>query len=100
LEVVVRLLLGRRILEIQEDDDGLGLRFHNGSSLAIWNPANFDHSADLVGRRVEMVQEAQSQFVMSLDDGRELTVDLRDEAFSGPEAMMLTGPNNEIIVWN
>ncbi len=29
-----------------------------------------------------------------------LGVDLRDNAYIGPEAMVLRGPNEEIMVWN
>ena len=37
---------------------------------------------------------------LRFDDGSAIEIDLRDEAFEGPEAIVLDQPGESIVVWN
>jgi hypothetical protein len=86
-------------------EGGLHLQFVDGSSLSILNslswsgPASVQLSA-INGRCVTEAREQEESARLVFDDGSVLEVDLRDSAFSGPEAMVLRIPGEPIIVWN
>ena len=54
----------------------------------------------LVNKKVLFVNESSEFIEIHLEDNIILRIDLRDESFTGPEALSLHGPNNLIVVWN
>lgn len=54
---------------------------------------------DLRGLKVIAVDENKERAELIFDNGTKLQVDLRDEAYTGPEAMCLYGPDNLCVVW-
>ena len=54
----------------------------------------------LVGQVIQEVIETSDAVKMITTIGVILTIDLRDEAYNGPEAMSLHGPENDIEIWN
>jgi hypothetical protein len=55
---------------------------------------------DFIGLRVVDVCETNEAAILFFESGFKITVDLRDEAYSDPEAMYLAGPENFWVVWN
>jgi hypothetical protein len=86
-------------------EDYFQLRFELGSALSIYNkmslagPVAEDLDA-IQGKRLLIAEEYEEAVVLRFDDGSVLEVDLRDEAFNGPEAMALHVPGEPIVVWN
>lgn len=74
--------------------------------LSIVNPAHLagnDGSLELSslkGKVVSRVEENEHTALIGFNDGLQLVIDLRDESFIGPEAMVLHGPDDLIVVWN
>jgi hypothetical protein len=54
----------------------------------------------LVGQVIKEVIETNDAVKMVTTLGNILTINLRDEAFNGPEAMSLHGPENYLKIWN
>lgn len=56
--------------------------------------------ADIVGLTVIEAYESDEEAVLIFNNEYKLIVNMRDEAYSDPEAMYLAGPNNFWVVWN
>lgn len=56
--------------------------------------------SSLKGKMVNRVEENEHTALIGFNDGLQLVIDLRDESFVGPEAMVLHGPADLIVVWN
>lgn len=82
-----------------------GISFENGASLAIYNkfdlvgPASNDQNR-LIGNIVARVEESADAISIIFENNLALRIDLREEAYAGPEAMQLCVPGAPIIVWN
>ena len=72
--------------------------------LRISNPISLDKKTtsieDFIGKVILKVIDNDELLMIHTEDDFHLTVDLRQEAFVGPEAMSLNGPDNLIVVWN
>lgn len=74
--------------------------------LSITNPVRVIRSdgspelSSLVGMMASRVEENERKALIGFNGDLELEIDLRDESFIGPEAMVLHGPNDHIVVWN
>ncbi len=71
--------------------------------LCISNPIRLDPTLgsieDLVGAIIVQINSTDEEFRVSSDKGW-FSVDIRRESFVGPEAMVIYGPENLIVVWN
>jgi hypothetical protein len=56
-------------------------------------------STGLTGRRLLGVEARPDAVELIFDDGWSVEVDIRDEAYTGPEAMNLHRPGKPIVVW-
>jgi hypothetical protein len=61
------------------------------------NPEKLDI---LIGLRVIDAVEGKESAKILFTDNVLLEIDMRDEAYTGPEAMSLNGPDNFCAVWN
>lgn len=55
---------------------------------------------DFIGLKVMEVYETKEEAILKFKNNYKIIVDMRDEAYSDPEAMYLAGPNNFWTVWN
>jgi len=78
-------------------------------ALKIYNPVKIKgpkgslHLADLKGFLVSEIYEKKNSVILELtkdDFFIEFFIDLRDESYTGPEAMCLYGPKDLIVVWD
>jgi hypothetical protein len=96
------ILVGRAVTEVAALEHGLLIRFNGDFKLLVINPflvSGRDTAADLVGDKlVGFVGEGTFER-LTFSSGAALTVDLRDDSWSGPEAMTLSGPDLT-VVWN
>ena len=74
--------------------------------LHIYNKADFicDNKeyqiADIANTSVIKTNENKEYAELFFSNECKLKIDLRDEAYIGPEAMSLSGPNDLFVVWN
>ncbi len=76
-------------------------RFKEGAVLTVCGHSAVSDGriSALRGARLDDVEETHEQVSLTFT-GKCLRIDLRDEAYSGPEALVLHLPGGPIIVWN
>lgn len=95
-------IVGKTIRQVDRGRDYLGIAFDGGYGLSIYNSyeiskGDFDK---IVGSFAESINETEEFLRINLANGIEILVDLRAEAYQGPEAIQLNGPDNLIVIWN
>jgi len=99
------VLQGRAIRRALRVEDYLQLHFELGAGLNIFNvvsltgPVAEDLDA-IQGKRLSSAEESDDKAILRFEDGSVVEIDLREEAFNGPEAMELRIPGEPIVVWN
>ena len=93
------------VRSIRRGPGALEIEFERGVGLSVYNACTVSGLAEgrieeLAGATVERVTESKESAQIVFTDGRVVQVDLRDEAFNGPEAMVLTVPGEPTVVWN
>ena len=72
--------------------------------LNIYNPITIIPSEkellDFTGLSLIATSETKDEAELIFDNSYRIIIDLRDEAYYGPEAMCLSGPDNFWAVWN
>jgi len=81
------------------------LHFDLGTSLSIFNTLSLAGPVAggldaIQGKRLLSVEESEEEVTLQFEDGSLVEVDLREEAFNGPEAMALHVPGEPTVVWN
>ena len=84
-----------------ESPDGLAIGFANGWWLNIKNPYTYKagRTEILVGERILDVKESSDHIRYILSNETVIVVDVTDEAFGGPEAVVMMGPSGNIVVF-
>ena len=98
-------LQGRAVRIALHVEDYLQVHFELGASLSIFNAVSLtgpvaEELEAINGKRLLGVEESDEKATLRFEDGSAIEVDLRDEAFNGPEAMTLHLPGEPIVVWN
>jgi len=99
------VLFGLKVVDVVLADGDIGIGFENGISLSIYNKYELEgfvlsDALRLVGNTVTYVDEQKEVITIRFENNWVLRVDMRDEAYSGPEAMQLRVPDDPIVVWN
>jgi hypothetical protein len=93
-------------VDVLIDDDQLTLSAKNGWVVAIYSKFSVlsEDGKEVSPSRIDgmtliasLVEAEKITFLF--DSGYAIEIYLTDDAFNGPEALQLAGPNNEIIVW-
>lgn len=87
-----------------QDQTDLDLRvlFEDGFEIHVYNDHENQRGKtpdDLVGMELQTVIETASQIAFEFGV-TSLIVNLTDEAYTGPEALVFYGPNDLIVIWN
>lgn len=98
-------LVNLKVVDAQLSSGDAGLCFEGGITLAFYNPFALVISlpgAEItwIGATVTAVHESDSEATICFNNGASLIVDLRDQAYIGPEAMQLRIPGSPIVIWN
>lgn len=96
---------GKRIVDAILNVGDAGIKFEGGAQLAIYNLFEIKGkqslvSEDLLGCTVIKVKELKSSIEVFLEGDIVMTIDMKDDAFTGPEAIQLLVPGEQIVVWN
>jgi hypothetical protein len=92
-------VIGRTILAVNVDDDGLHFRLDSEWWFSAFNAAVLTmhgsqrDSKELLGRTVvQTIHQEGVEFLFILDDGFQLAISLRDADYRGPEALNFCSP--------
>lgn len=102
-------LIGLRITSHEPVEDYVQFIFNAGAAiLTVYNPyeirgpepASGQSIISVVGRHVLAGATVPGVVVeLKLDGGWSIEIDIRDEAYSGPEAIVLHRPGSSTVVW-
>lgn len=96
-------LVGSTVKNAIQVHDYHQLFFEEGAILNVYN--DFEVSGDgrvssLEGAKVEEVEDTEVAATLRFSGDKSLRIDLRDAAYSGPEALALRMPGKPVVVWN
>lgn len=100
-------ILEGKLLNVSMDDGVLHLSSEDDWHLVVYNSRELLSSQGdkvlLVNGERKFVTKTKCPewcAIMEFRDGSSLHINLSPDAYVGPEAMQLTGPNGLIVVWN
>ncbi|MFA6094294.1 MAG: hypothetical protein WC757_00155 [Candidatus Paceibacterota bacterium] len=99
------VICGLKIEDAVFADGDTGISFENRISLAIYNRYELvgfvlGDIQRLIGNIVTYVDEGVDTITIRFENNWALRIDMRDEAYMGPEAMQLRVPGEPIVIWN
>lgn len=101
----LRVICGLKIADAVLTEGDVGISFEGGISLAIYNRCELtgfflSDAQRLIGVLVTHIDESADTITISFGNSWGLRVDMRDDAYTGPEAMQLCVPGEPIVIWN
>ena len=99
------VIRGLKIVDVELVEDGAGISLENGINLIIYNKyrligLNFEDAHLLIGHMVTHIEEDIDTITIKFENDRALRIDMKDDAYTGPEAMQLRVPGEPIVIWN
>lgn len=102
----LKALLGSRIVKAEVVEDYLQLWFDDGAVLNVYNeheitgPAGkVHHSDDLLNASLVQVNENGPQIRLTFSNRLDLSIDMSEEGYLGPEAIELNREDAPTVVW-
>lgn len=101
----LNVICGLKITGAVLGENKVTLSFENGSLLSIYNSHKLDgfiadNAQDLIGKVILQVEDQLEIATIKFENDWAILVDMRDEAYMGPEAMQLRVPGEPIVIWN
>ena len=96
-------LIGQRVIALGIVHDYTQVTFGNAATLTINNEFTItdDKSlTELTGLALTGASQSADEVVLTFQDGTTLNVNLKPDAYRGPEAMVLHQEGQPIVVWN
>ena len=101
---VLQKLIGLTITRVVELQGYVQLHFGDEIGLTIYNKMLVEPTgrcaADLPGKMLTSIEEEQKGITMNFIDGSRVRIDMRPEAYKGPEALQLTREGEAPVIWN
>ena len=99
----LEVLVGLSVTGVLKIHDYVQLFFEQDITLNIYNDYRLENSADIMSlkdAKVEKIEERQDELILYFLEAKHLHIDLRDEAYNGPEALQLNVPGEPTVIWN
>jgi len=98
----LQILIGLIISKIEEVHDYIQVVFSDGTTLSIFNTYVYDGElvTGIEGRKVKSVEESADRVLIIFDNGKAISVGLKDGDYNGPEAMVLKQEGKSPVVWS
>lgn len=99
----LQVLEGLTVTVAEVVQDYFQLEFGSTIGLTIYNPVRIEPPTPidaLVGKKVQSMTESGKSIDIRFDDESSLTIDMQDEAYAGPEALVLHREGFPTVVWN
>lgn len=102
-------IVSKDVTDILFDEDGLGISLANGWNISAWSAVTLYLHGEKIDlcRISELIGASLMEFIgddarerLVFSNGFEVIVELDARKSSQPEAMMVQGPENLIVVWN
>jgi hypothetical protein len=105
MESKLTAICGLKVVDAVLTIDDSGVSFENGISLAIYNKIELMgftlvDAHILIGKAVVDVEEGKHAITIKFENNFAIQIDMREEAYAGPEAIQLRVPGKPIVIWN
>jgi hypothetical protein len=93
--------LGRKIIQVAFTYENVSIGFEDQTGVTIYTPCSIVEGFQpslYIGARVTAELWSSDQFYIELDNGNRISVDLTDDAWTGPEAMVFAYENSGTMV--
>jgi len=106
---IISNLKGLKLLSYTRFSDSTRIIFDKGWEMIIYNPYSIEKNGIdislednelLKGNSIVDYSYTSDEIIFTLNAGIIIHVNLRENAFVGPEAMQVITPEGKIIVWN
>lgn len=97
-------VVGKTIVEVSQNENGLHFRLEDGWSFSLFNEVEILNcgkaidSANLLGERIREVTESKKSVIFVIGENISLVMSMLDEAYTGPESMNVWAPDGRIFV--
>jgi hypothetical protein len=98
----IQILKGLKVSDVQIVHDYVQLAFGDEIGVSIYNETQISPKMPferLLSKTVESVEESVNSIDMNFIDGTKLTIDMRPQAYRGPEAMELNRVGFPTVIW-
>jgi len=99
----LEVLVGLSVTGVLKIHDYVQLCFEKDITLNIYNDYRLENGADIISlkdAKVKKIEEERDELILYLSEAKHLHIDLRDEAYNGPEALQLNVPGEPTVIWN
>jgi hypothetical protein len=97
-------LVGLVVTDVVRMHDYIQIAFGDQIGLSIYNQlcegTELDLSPSLLGKMVASVVETESFIILKFIDQTQLCIDMRPQAYRGPEALQLNRLGEPPVIWN
>ena len=98
-------ICGSKIIDATLTIDDAGISFENGARLAIYNHYELigdlpNHAKPLIGKSINRVSEDNYTISITIEGNITIKINMRDDGYTGPEAIQLITSKQEIIIWS
>ncbi|WP_024619651.1 hypothetical protein [Pseudomonas kilonensis] len=99
---ILECLCESDVLRTVCESEYLQIYFSRGEILNIYNSYSLAGASlgSLVGNKLRSVTEDSEVIELKFDDLAALTIDMKPEAFNGPEAMQLLRNGEATVIWS
>ena len=96
------ILIGLTISIVEEIHDYIQIIFSDDTTMHIFNSYHYDGDTlqSVEGEKVVSVNELEDRVEIQLKNGTSISIGLKEEDYSGPEAMVLRRKGESPVVWN
>jgi hypothetical protein len=98
---ILQNIINSNVESISFYGGSISLELNNGATVNVFNKSSITPvNTELTGLTVTSVTESQDKIILEFDRRAYLTINLENQAYTGPEALVYTAPSGRIIVWS
>ncbi|MBY0475581.1 MAG: hypothetical protein K2Q13_11050 [Nitrosomonas sp.] len=98
----LQILIGHIIKKVEEVHDYVQIVFSDGTTLSIFNNYRYDGGSilSIEGKAVKSIDKKEGNIIITLADGKCVSIGMEDDDYNGPEAIVLKREGESPIVWS
>lgn len=101
----LNVICGLKVADVVLVIGDAGMSFEGGISLSIYNRfevagITLSDAHTLIGKAVTDVEVGECAITIRFEHRFAIQIDMREDAYTGPEAMQLRVPGEPIVIWN
>ncbi|MCY1304693.1 hypothetical protein D9M70_544560 [compost metagenome] len=104
-ESILQTISSLKVSEATFTTGAAEISFENGATLVIYNRFTLTgispaEAKSLIGKTVSHIDDSPQAISIEFEKRIIIKIDMRDNAYTGPEAMELSVPGEPVAIWN